>query len=125
MSTFTAVWEGTAVSENKRLIRAHGRLVMSNPYRVFMWAMVTKLRGEAQRQGWKTLHDDAAVLIEVVCPKQMDHHNLEKPALDALQQAEIIGNDRRAKDVRIVRMGDNRAARIKWTVGRCIDKGDY
>jgi hypothetical protein len=104
--TYTCTWEGKAVSENRRLIKARGRFISNPDYKIFLTSMKLYLQEGARRAGWKMLTGDCAVTLEIICPARMDHHNLEKPALDALQLAGILGNDRSVVDVRTIRMRD-------------------
>jgi Holliday junction resolvase RusA-like endonuclease len=90
-------WEGLAVSENRRLKQGKGRWYANPNYKVFLDGMTWKFH--SQKAGIEFARPD--VLIVVSVGTKMDHHNLHKPILDALERAGIIDNDRNVGWVRM------------------------
>jgi hypothetical protein len=114
--TFSASWTGRPISSNGRLINGSGRWVPNGLYGAFLKSMAWELTAARLKQGWTMERGRVSVLLAIICPHGMDHHNLIKPALDALQRAEIIENDREVWDIRAVRVGIGRDGRIDFTV---------
>ena len=114
--TFTCKWSGSAVSENLRVQPGNGRWKASGVYGVFLKELVYTLIAERVRQRWRMVFGRTEVRLDITCPGGMDHHNLIKPCLDALQRAGIIENDRDCWDVRAVRVGVGKVSEIAFKV---------
>jgi hypothetical protein len=117
-ATFSCGWTGRPISENGRVVPGkHGGQWRGNSsYGAFVRSMTWELTAARMRQRWSTTGARVSVLLAITCPTGMDHHNLIKPALDALQRAGIIENDRDVVDVRAVRTGNGKDGRIDFTV---------
>jgi Holliday junction resolvase RusA-like endonuclease len=82
-------WEGRAVSCNQRLASGRTRWKNGDDYRAFRDAMTIVFKTQ-----WQRTYTAPDVLIHTEIGPRMDHHNLGKPILDALQAAGVIDNDK-------------------------------
>lgn len=120
MRTFTATWEGEAVSknENQRRGKVSGAVGRAR-YQCFIDGVAWTLRAAAGRD-FEPFAGPVAVRLEIACSSRMDHHNLVDPLMDALQRSGVLSNDRKAVDVDAVRTGNASPARVVFMV-RDID----
>lgn len=133
MRTFTATWEGTAVSKNENQKRGKvSGAVGRARYQCFIDGVAWTLRAAALAQGSPVFTGPVSVRLEICCPSRMDHHNLVDPLMDALQRSGVLENDRKAWHVEAVRVGNavpgvRSRARVVFMVKEVepIDKGDY
>jgi Holliday junction resolvase RusA-like endonuclease len=84
-------WSGKMVGENRRLIPARGRLINSNEYRACKADLIKTFM---EQYGSKEPLKKPDVLIFYEVNSRCDHHNFQKPILDALQKAGVIQNDK-------------------------------
>ena len=89
-----AFWSGCAVSANRRLEPGGSRWHASEDYKTFRDSMAWTLRAHAER-----FPGPVSVRLFVVLGAQMDTDVIIKPALDALQLAGVVTNDRQVRHV--------------------------
>jgi len=56
------------------------------------------------------------VTLEVSLPARMDTEAVQKPCLDALELAGVVADDNQVVEVRTVRVGSGKPARIAFVV---------
>jgi hypothetical protein len=114
--TLTCEWSGNAVSINENQKRGRKASIIGRArYQEFKASMAWALRAEVMRLRWQPLHD-YLLRIEVRLPPLMDIDAVEKAAIDALQVAGVIENDRHCQGKTIVPIGTGRPALIRWIV---------
>jgi Holliday junction resolvase RusA-like endonuclease len=91
-------WSGRAVSTNRRLEPGAGRWHASAEYRAFKESLAWALRSHAER-----FTGPVSVRLLAVLGPQMDSDAIIKPALDALQLAGVLGNDRQVRQLSVYR----------------------
>jgi len=96
-------WTGRAVSKNRMHVVQRGgrRLIKTREYRAFLDSMV--LSWARYRPEWPIGRFD--VRIDVVLGPRMDAQNVIDPVLDALEQANIIANDRNLRTLTLHKVG--------------------
>ena len=90
-------WDGKTVTENRRLETARGRFYANANYKVFIESMIWTFKVQAAGIRF----DCPDVLICVSVGPRVDHHNLHKPILDAIERAGLVDNDRNVRWVRM------------------------
>lgn len=114
--TFSATWEGLAVSKNENQKRGKKSSAIGRArYQCFIDSVAWTLRAAAGRD-FKTFTGPVSVLLEISCPPLMDHFNLVDPLMDALQRSGVVENDRNAVDVHPVRTGKSGTTRVVFMV---------
>ena len=87
-------WSGKAVTENRRL---DGRFHANANYKAFLEHMIWIFK--VQAAGIRYNYPDILMCVSV--NSRVDHHNLHKPILDAIERSGLVDND---KNVGWVRM---------------------
>ena len=87
-------WSGKAVTENRRL---DGRFYANANYKAFLEHMIWIFK--VQAAGIRYNYPDILMCVSV--NSRVDHHNLHKPILDAIERSGLVDND---KNVGWVRM---------------------
>lgn len=115
--TFSAEWEGLAVSKNENLRRgARSSAIGRARYQCFIDSVAWTLRAAAQKAKVPQFTGPVSVRMEISCPPLMDHFNLVDPLMDALQRSGVLANDRNAIDVHPVRTGKSATTRVIFMV---------
>jgi len=85
-------WTGRVASSNKRHTKSRttGRLINTNVYRDFRDNLAWTIKAQYPAIRYEKI----SVIISVTVSNRLDHHNLHKPILDAIQESGMIGNDR-------------------------------
>lgn len=99
-------YEGPVVTENKRLVPARGRLVPNGKYKKFKQDMAVVFKSQTAIRNIK----DFNIEIYIYCNNRIDAHNLIKPIMDSLQDADIIQNDKDCSILHLVK-GSNKGSK--------------
>jgi len=85
-------WQGYAASSNKRHTKSRttGNIINMSIYRDFKINLSWAIKAAAGN----VCYDKLSVIINVCVSKRMDHHNLHKPIMDAIQLSGLLKNDK-------------------------------
>lgn len=84
-------WKGKVVSENRRLRPGNGRWYANADYKAFLEGMAWTFRGQIPAG---RVYGRPDVIIVMSVGPRLDHHNMHKPILDAIERAGLVKNDR-------------------------------
>ena len=79
---------------------------------------IRRVKQAVVEQGCPTFgHHKVSVLIDIHMPNDRgDHHNREKPTLDALEEAQVFKNDKQVVDLRVRRRHNVDGGRCHVTI---------
>jgi len=110
--TLRAEWQGTAISDNDRLIHGRqGRMFASKDYKTFKEDMANELWRAVCATGWDPIESRDFLLgrvyirLQVDLPPRMDTSAIIKAAGDAVQLSRVIHNDNQIDHWEVERVG--------------------
>lgn len=95
-----AVWHGKAISANMRLIRGNNRWVPNPRYKAFKQSLIWVLKS---KWGVDPIEYPVVVRLYIELNPRIDAQNILKPAIDAIEQAGVIKNDKQVWELHMYR----------------------
>jgi len=93
-------------SDNRRLIPARNRWVLSSEYRAWQNAALITVRAAANQAAWRSTSTDCVVSAWLNLDRRRDIQNCAKGICDVLEKGGVYDDDRQVSQLRLYRGGD-------------------